>query len=60
MRVGLDPGLASRMQAALVGLSGTPDGRKVIAGSTKGLTGFAIAADGLYDPVRRTALAAGM
>jgi phosphate/phosphite/phosphonate ABC transporter binding protein len=47
VRVGLDPGLASRMQAALVGLSGTPDGRKVIAGSTKGLTGFAIAADGL-------------
>jgi phosphate/phosphite/phosphonate ABC transporter binding protein len=60
VRVGLDAELSQRIQAALVGLSGTEAGRKLIARSTKGLTGFAVAADDLYDPVRRTARTAGM
>jgi len=60
VRADLDPGLAARVQSALVGMVGTEQGRRVVAGSTKGLTGFAVAADALYDPVRRTALAAGM
>jgi phosphate/phosphite/phosphonate ABC transporter binding protein len=60
VRADLDPGLAARVQSALVGMVGTDQGRRVVAGSTKGLTGFAVAADSLYDPVRRTALAAGM
>jgi ABC-type phosphate/phosphonate transport system substrate-binding protein len=57
---GLDPAVAREIQVALVGLEGTDSGRRIIAASKKGLTGFAMAADSLYDPVRRTAKAAGM
>jgi phosphate/phosphite/phosphonate ABC transporter binding protein len=60
VRSGLDPALAREIQAALVSLGSTESGRRIIAASRKGLTGFAIAADSLYDPVRRTARAAGM
>jgi phosphate/phosphite/phosphonate ABC transporter binding protein len=60
VRSGLDEALVLRIQAALVDLERTDAGRRVIAESKKGLTGFAIAADSLYDPVRRTAKAAGM
>jgi phosphate/phosphite/phosphonate ABC transporter binding protein len=60
VRSGLDPALALEIQAALVGLDRTESGRRIIKESRKGLTGFAIAADSLYDPVRRTAKAAGM
>jgi len=60
VRSGLDAVLAQRIQGALVGLEKTEAGRSVIAGSKKGLTGFAIAADSLYDPVRRTARTVGM
>ena len=60
VRSGLDEGLARKIQAALVDLERTKAGRSVIAGSKKGLTGFAVAVDSLYEPVRRTARAAGM
>jgi len=60
VRSGLDAALAGSIQAALVDLDRTDAGRNVIAGSKKGLTGFAVAVDGLYDPVRRTARAAGI
>jgi phosphate/phosphite/phosphonate ABC transporter binding protein len=60
VRSGLDAMLSQRIQEALVDLERTKAGRSVIAGSRKGLTGFAVAVDGLYDPVRRTARAAGL
>jgi phosphate/phosphite/phosphonate ABC transporter binding protein len=60
VRSGLDAMLVQKIQAALVDLERSGAGRGIIAGSKKGLTGFAIAADSLYDPVRRTAKAAGM
>jgi len=60
VRNGMDAVLVRRIQAALVALDKTEAGRGVVARSTKGLTGCAVAVDSLYDPVRRTALAAGM
>jgi phosphate/phosphite/phosphonate ABC transporter binding protein len=60
VRSGLDAMLSQRIQEDLVDLERTKAGRSVIAGSRKGLTGFAVAVDGLYDPVRRTARAAGL
>ena len=60
VRSGLDPILAQKIRAALVGMDKTDAGRRVIAASKKGLTGFVPAEDSLYDPVRRTAETAGM
>jgi len=60
VRTGLDEALARKIQAALVNFNQTDAGRRMIAGSKKGLTGFVVATDSLYDPVRRTAKAAGM
>ena len=60
VRSGLEAAVAQRIQAALDGIGNSEAGRGVIAGSKKGLSGFAIAVDSLYDPVRRTARAAGM
>ncbi len=60
VRSGLDPALAQRIRAALVGMDKTDAGRRVVAASKKGLTGFVPAEDSLYDPVRRTAETAGM
>lgn len=60
VRAGMDPALSGRIQVALIGMAATEEGRRVIAGSTKGLTGFTTATDSLYDPVRRTAKTAGM
>ena len=60
VRSGLDPILAQKIRDALVGMDMTDAGRRVIAASKKGLTGFVPAEDSLYDPVRRTAKTAGM
>jgi ABC-type phosphate/phosphonate transport system substrate-binding protein len=60
VRAGLDEALVRRIQVALVNLSATEAGRRIIAASRKGLTGCAPAADSVYDPVRRTALEAGL
>jgi phosphate/phosphite/phosphonate ABC transporter binding protein len=60
VRVGLGDALVRRIQAALVNMANTESGRAYIAASTKGLSGFAVAPDSLYDPVRRTAAAAGL
>jgi len=60
VRVGLDEVLAQKIQAALVSFENTTAGRRIIANSKKGLTGFQLAADSVYDPVRRTAGAAAM
>ena len=55
VRIGLDPALAGRIQAALVTICKSDSGRRVIAENKKGLTGFVIAVDGQFDVVRRTA-----
>jgi len=60
VRSGLDPVLVRRIQAALVGMVKTDAGRGLFAASKKGLTGFALAEDSLYDPVRRTARSADL
>ena len=61
VRIGLDGGLAKKIQAALVDLDKNEAGRRVIANSKpKKLTGFVIAEDSLFDVVRRTAKVAGM
>ena len=60
VRVGMDEGLAKKIQAALVDLEKSDAGRRVIASSKKKLTGHVIAEDGLFDVVRRTAKIAGM
>jgi phosphate/phosphite/phosphonate ABC transporter binding protein len=61
VRIGLDAGLAKKIQAALVELDKNEAGRRVIANSKpKKLTGYVIAEDSLFDVVRRTAKIAGM
>lgn len=61
VRIGLDGGLAKKIQAALVDLDKNEAGRRVIANSKpKKLTGYVIAEDRLFDVVRRTAKVAGM
>ena len=61
VRIGLDGGLAKKIQAALVDLDKNEAGRRVIANSKpKKLTGYVIAEDSLFDVVRRTAKVAGM
>jgi len=61
VRIGLDEGLAKKIQAALVDLDKNEAGRRVIANSKpKKLTGYVIAEDRLFDVVRRTAKVAGM
>jgi phosphate/phosphite/phosphonate ABC transporter binding protein len=60
VRIGMDKGLAKRIQLALINLDKSEAGRRVIAGSKKKLTGHVIAQDSLFDVVRRTAKIAGM
>lgn len=60
VRLGMDEVLVTRIQAALVDLDKSEAGRQVIAHSKKKLTGHVIAADSLFDVVRRTAKIAGM
>ena len=60
VRVGMDEALAKTIQVALVDLEKTEAGRKVIAQSTKKLSGHVVAEDSLFDVVRRTAKIAGM
>ena len=55
VRVGMDEGLAKRIQLALINLDQTEAGRRVIANSKKKLTGHVLAQDSLFDVVRRTA-----
>lgn len=59
VRIGLDEGLAKRIQLALIDLDKTEAGRRVIANSKKRLTGHVIAEDSVFDVVRRTAKIAG-
>jgi len=60
VRIGLDEGLAKKIQTALVNLDKTEAGRRIIANSKKKLTGHIIAQDNTFDVVRRTAKIAGM
>jgi phosphate/phosphite/phosphonate ABC transporter binding protein len=60
VRNGLDQALAKRIQTALVMLDQTEAGRRVIAASTKKLSGHVVAVDSTFDVVRRTAKIAGM
>jgi phosphonate transport system substrate-binding protein len=60
VRIGLDEGLAKKIQTALVNLDKTDAGRRIIANSKKKLTGHIIAQDSTFDVVRRTAKIAGM
>jgi phosphate/phosphite/phosphonate ABC transporter binding protein len=60
VRIGMDEALARKIQMALVDLEKSEAGQKVIAQSTKKLTGHVIAEDSLFDVVRRTATIAGM
>ena len=60
VRVGMDEALIRKIQAALVALEKSPEGKPVIANSKKKLTGHVIADDGLFDVVRRTARTAGL
>ena len=60
VRIGMHEALAKKIQAALVDLDKSEAGRRVIANSTKKLTGHVIAEDSLFDVVRRTAKIAGM
>jgi phosphate/phosphite/phosphonate ABC transporter binding protein len=60
VRMGLDDGVAKKIQAALVDLDKSEAGRPVIASSKKKLTGHVLAEDSLFDVVRRTAKIAGM
>jgi phosphate/phosphite/phosphonate ABC transporter binding protein len=60
VRIGLDAGLAGRIQTALVKIAESEMGRRVITGNKKGLTGFVAATDSQFDVVRQTARAAGL
>jgi phosphate/phosphite/phosphonate ABC transporter binding protein len=60
VRIGLDEALAKKIQTALVNLDKTEAGRRVIANSTKKLSGHVVAQDSTFDIVRRTAKIAGM
>ena len=60
VRLGMDDALVKRIQLALINLDQSEAGRRVIAHSKKKLTGHVIAADSLYDVVRRTAKLAGL
>ena len=60
VRLGLDDTLVRKLQAALVDLDKSEAGRRVIAHSTKKLTGHVVADDSVFDVVRRTAKIAGM
>jgi phosphate/phosphite/phosphonate ABC transporter binding protein len=60
VRIGLNQALAKKIQTALVNLDKTEAGRRVIANSTKKLSGHVIAEDSTFDVVRRTARIAGM
>jgi ABC-type phosphate/phosphonate transport system substrate-binding protein len=60
VRVGLDPALAGSIRDALVNMDKCEAGRKVIANSTKKLSGHVAAEDNVFDVVRRTAKAAGL
>jgi phosphate/phosphite/phosphonate ABC transporter binding protein len=60
VRVGLDPALIRRILDALVNIDKCEAGRRVIARSTKGLSGHIVADDSVFDVVRRTAKAAGL
>ncbi len=60
VRLGLDDTLVRKLQAALVDLDKSEAGRRVIAQSTKKLTGHVVADDSVFDVVRRTAKIAGM
>jgi phosphate/phosphite/phosphonate ABC transporter binding protein len=60
VRVAMDVALARKIQVALVDLDKSEAGRRVIAQSTKKLTGHVVAEDSLFDVVRRTAKIAGM
>jgi phosphate/phosphite/phosphonate ABC transporter binding protein len=60
VRIGLDEGLAKKIQTALVNLDKTDAGRRIIANSKKKLTGHVIAQDSTFDVVRRTAKVAGL
>ena len=59
VRIGLDEGLAKRIQLALIDLDKSEAGLRVIANSKKKLTGHVIAEDNVFDVVRRTAKIAG-
>ena len=59
VRVGMKEGLAKRIQRALIAMDKSKAGRRVIANSKKKLTGHIIAADSVFDVVRRTAQIAG-
>ena len=59
VRIGMDEGLAKRIQLALINLDKSEAGRRVIARSKKKLTGHVIAQDSTFDVVRRTAKIAG-
>src|SRR5438094_3994108 len=60
VRIGLDDTVAKRIQSALINLDKSGAGRRVITNSKKKLTGHVIAADSVFDVVRRTAKIAGM
>jgi len=60
VRLGLDDTLVKKLQAALVDLDKSEAGRRVIAHSTKKLTGHVVVDDSVFDVVRRTAKIAGM
>ena len=60
VRIGLDETVAKRIQSALINLDKSGAGRRVITNSKKKLTGHVIAADSVFDVVRRTAKIAGM
>jgi phosphate/phosphite/phosphonate ABC transporter binding protein len=60
VRVDLDPALVRKILAALVGMDKSEAGRRVIANSTKKLSGHIAADDSVFDVVRRTAKAAGL
>ncbi|HKB24620.1 MAG TPA: phosphate/phosphite/phosphonate ABC transporter substrate-binding protein [Methylomirabilota bacterium] len=60
VRLGLDDTLVRKLQTALVDLDKSEAGRRVIAHSTKKLTGHVVADDSVFDVVRRTAKIAGM
>jgi phosphate/phosphite/phosphonate ABC transporter binding protein len=60
VRVGLDPVLVKSILDALVNMDKSAAGRRIIANSTKKLSGHIVADDSVFDVVRRTAKAAGL
>ncbi len=60
VRVQLPVALAKQIQSSLVNMEKTDAGRKVIAQNRKGLTGFVVGKDKVFDVVRRTAKTGGM